>query len=302
VRFGGRVLLALAALGAVSAVLGGVGSWLGFLPSTWLGLVDAALLAVFGFGAERGSRSALFAGLGLHVASTIGALALLLPEAGPSLSGAITLRVLIAALLVRAWLPGSAPSGRPRIPPQATAPEPANPAALAPSAQPADIRRRQTAVQVQGDRMTGASGIDRARRSLEHVALRCVAGDAGLEVTGSSGPARSIAWSAVRRVVVRMLPPDPPYGGLVLLDVWPDKGAPVRLMPTTVVQGFAPCGATARLERVRAQAAEILARAGEATADPATRAFVEGTAKIARFAAPSALHEYELGGPDVLGG
>jgi hypothetical protein len=70
----------------------------------------------------------------------------------------------------------------------------------------------------------------RARASSE---LRFACATGSIEEGGLRAGDRLLAWGEIARVIVRRLPPDPPWEKASLLDLVPDHGPPVRLVSTS---------------------------------------------------------------------
>ena len=74
----------------------------------------------------------------------------------------------------------------------------------------------------------------------------------GLTVTTVAGDQRTVAWSDFAAVVVRRLPPDPPFSKLLLIDLSTTTGSPIRLLPSSRIDWRQlPGGAAATATRPR---------------------------------------------------
>lgn len=127
----------------------------------------------------------------------------------------------------------------------------------------------------------GSVGVDEAAASLRFVARRCEIGPDGLRAYEANGKLRDLAWSEIARIVVRALPPDPPWdAGLVVDLVAPLDGRwqPVRIFGATFVNYAAlPGGASAaRLDNVRRLAGHVRERNPALAVDEETAAFLAG--------------------------
>ena len=135
--------------------------------------------------------------------------------------------------------------------------------------------------------------------ALRFTAYKCEVTDAGLHVTRHTGETFEVRWSDVGRVVVRQLPPIPPWGGAILLDVVALLGGtrwePVRIFASTFVNYDAlPGGASAsEPDNVRNFARHLRDRNPGAALDPETTAFVEGSGAPARFGNMTQFAEYD---------
>ena len=138
-------------------------------------------------------------------------------------------------------------------------------------------------------------------QALRFTADKCEIFDGGLRVTFAPGKMRDVRWTDVGRVVVRQLPPDPPWNAVVLLDVVAlvdgARWEPVRIFATTFVNYAAlPEGAsTSRLENVRNLARFLRDRNPAVALDPETTAFMDGTGVPARFGNMTQFAEYDSG-------
>jgi hypothetical protein len=135
--------------------------------------------------------------------------------------------------------------------------------------------------------------------ALRFTAYKCEVTDEGLHVTQHIGATRDVRWSEVGRLVVRQLPPGPPWGGAILLDVVTLVGGtrwePVRIFDTTFVNYEAlPGGASAsEPDNLRNFARHLRDRNPGAALDPETTAFLEGSGAPARFANMTQFAEYD---------
>ncbi len=136
-------------------------------------------------------------------------------------------------------------------------------------------------------------------QALRFTAHKCELFDGGLRVTSSQGKTRDVRWSEVGRLVVRQLPPDPPWNSSVLLDIVAlmdgVRWEPVRVFVTTFVNyGALPEGAsTSRLENIRNLARHLRSQNPAVALDPETTTFLEGNAPPARFANMTQFAEYD---------
>ncbi len=86
-----------------------------------------------------------------------------------------------------------------------------------------DVDRRSTAV-------------DTAATMLRFVASECTIGPDGLHVRAGHGGVDTVGWDEMTTLMVRKLPPDPPFEGKLFLDVLTqrdDARVPLRFMATT---------------------------------------------------------------------
>jgi hypothetical protein len=138
---------------------------------------------------------------------------------------------------------------------------------------------------------------DEAAAALRFVARRCEIGPGGLRAFEANGKLRELAWSDFARIVVRALPPDPPWDGGLLLDlVAPLDGRwqPVRVFgPTMVNYAALPGGAGgSRLDNLRRLATHVRERNPAAAVDEETAGFLSGGA-APRFPDMTGFTEYD---------
>ena len=135
--------------------------------------------------------------------------------------------------------------------------------------------------------------------ALRFTAHRCEIFDGGLRVTSAAGKTRDVRWEEMGRLVVRQLPPDPPWSSSVLLDVVAlvdgARWEPVRIFVTTFVNYAAlPEGAsTSRLENIRNLARFLRAQNPAVDLDPETATFIDGPSPPSRFGNIAQFVEYD---------
>jgi hypothetical protein len=141
---------------------------------------------------------------------------------------------------------------------------------------------------------------DAASSGLRFVARRCEITASGLAVSNPDGSTRAVAYPAILAVVVRLLPPDPPWSSQPVFDAVvrsADNTAwqTVRVFSTTIVNYAAlPGGAsTSRLENMRRLGAHLLAQNPQLNLDPETAAFVSGGKPPVRFVSTTHFAEYD---------
>jgi hypothetical protein len=139
---------------------------------------------------------------------------------------------------------------------------------------------------------------DAAAGALRFLAHKCQIDDAGLHVTLPSGQQREVPWTDVGRIVVRQLPPDPPWDSGVILDLIAFVGGrwePVRVFGTTLVNYTVLAGgaSTSRLDNIRRFARHVRERNPAVAVDEETLAFLESEKAPARFANMTQLVEYD---------
>ena len=139
---------------------------------------------------------------------------------------------------------------------------------------------------------------DAAAGALRFLAHKCQIDDAGLHVTLPSGQQREVPWTDVGRIVVRQLPPDPPWDSGVILDLITFVGGrwePVRVFGTTLVNYTVLAGgaSTSRLDNLRRFARHVRERNPAVAVDEETLAFLESEKAPARFVNMTQLVEYD---------
>lgn len=157
---------------------------------------------------------------------------------------------------------------------------------IAPSGQRTVIRTRTDA--------------DSAASGLRFVARKCEIGPLGLKVSYAEGPVRDVAYVEIVSLVVRLLPPDPPWSSQPFCDAVvrsADNTAweAVRIFSTTVFNTAAlPGGGSAsRLDNMRKLGAHLLAQNPALSLDPETAAFLSEGRPPARFVSTNHFAEYD---------
>ncbi|PYQ21472.1 MAG: hypothetical protein DMF79_08135 [Acidobacteria bacterium] len=139
---------------------------------------------------------------------------------------------------------------------------------------------------------------DAAASALRFLAHKCEIGGAGLHVTLPSGQGRDVPWADIGRIVVRQLPPDPPWDSGVILDLVAYVGGrwePVRVFGTTIVNYGALSGgaSTSRLDNLRRFARHVRERHPAVAVDDETLGFLESQKAPARFVNMTQFTEYD---------
>lgn len=145
----------------------------------------------------------------------------------------------------------------------------------------------------------GQPSTETVAQALRFTAHKCEIHEGGLRVTlGPGKTPREVAWTDVGRLVVRQLPPDPPWNATVLLDIVVlvdgTRWEPIRVYATTFVNyGVLPGGSsTARLENIRKLTGHLKEKNPAVALDPETTSFLEGTVPT-RFANMTQFAEYD---------
>lgn len=142
--------------------------------------------------------------------------------------------------------------------------------------------------------------VDAAASGLRFVARKCEITPAGLKVSYPDGRTRDVGYSEIASVVVRLLPPDPPWNAEPLFDAVVRSAdntswEAVRLFSTTVVNTAAlpGGGSTARLDNLRKLGAHLLAQNPALSLDPETATFMKDGKPPARFVSTTHFAEYD---------
>ena len=146
--------------------------------------------------------------------------------------------------------------------------------------------------------MKARASVDAAASALRFVAVRCEVRDEGLRVTRASGDQRDVAWARVGRLVIRQLPPDPPWEAGNLCDLVCEidgRWEPVRIFGPTIVNYAALPGpaSTSRLDNLRRLARHVRERNPALAIDDDTLGFVEGRTPPPRLVNTTELARYE---------
>jgi hypothetical protein len=145
------------------------------------------------------------------------------------------------------------------------------------------------------------SEVDSAATELRFVARKCEITPEGLRLTYPDGKSREARWAQLAGLVIRLLPPDPPWNAMPLVDAvvtgpTPGTWQVLRIFSTTIVNyGAIPGGAsTSRLENTRRLAAHIAAQSPSLALDPETAAFIKEGKPPARFVNMTHFTEYDV--------
>jgi hypothetical protein len=82
---------------------------------------------------------------------------------------------------------------------------------------------------------TAPPSFDAARMALRFVVAEAAIGDDGLTATLEDHRKVELPWKAFTRAAARLLPPDPPFSRLVVVDLCTVGGQPLRFLPSTRV-------------------------------------------------------------------
>lgn len=144
-------------------------------------------------------------------------------------------------------------------------------------------------------RTAGAAPVDVGRTALRFVVDRGTIEPGGLTVRTVDGDDRAVAWSEIAVVVVRRLPPDPPFSKLLLIDLATTTGPPIRLLPASRVdwrQLPGGAAATAR-DNVRRLIALVRSENSSVTVETASQDFVDSGAEPSIFGSMRQFAEYD---------
>lgn len=141
---------------------------------------------------------------------------------------------------------------------------------------------------------------DRRRRETElgegilrHVVKQLEVSDAGVRAVYDGAAPRTLTWAELAAVQALQLPPGTPHGRLVLVDLVPRAGAPLRVTPTTRANyATLPGAGSTSIENFRRLIAHAIAHAPGVSIDADTAAFVTGRAPAA-FASIAAFAGYD---------
>jgi hypothetical protein len=303
-----------------------------FLQSMGLGLasiLEGAIFGALGYFVRQRSIVALGVAVGLFVLDGVALLASASASGSPPIGGLVARCFLLVPMVMgfpalralQAEEKRAQRAPRPRPAPRAAMPAGtvAATAARVTAAPPPtrtlsgdaerhrlELSRAQTAtatrIQPSGRRIqtTTKTDVDSAESSLRFVARKCEVTPAGLKVSYPDGRTREVAYPQIVSLVVRLLPPDPPWNAQPLLDAVVRSSdntswETVRVFSTTLVNTAAlpGGGSTSRLENVRRLGAHLLAQHPALNLDPETGAFVTEGKPPARFVSTSHFAEYD---------
>jgi hypothetical protein len=109
---------------------------------------------------------------------------------------------------------------------------------------------------------TAPPSFDAARMALRFVVADATIGETGLVITLEDHRKLELPWKAFTRAAARLLPPDPPFNKLIVVDLCTVGGQPIRFLPSTRVNYAAlPDGAApGSRENLRRLVAHVKAR------------------------------------------
>jgi hypothetical protein len=146
----------------------------------------------------------------------------------------------------------------------------------------------------------GPAGVDAARKALRFIAHKVEIRGESLVATMPNGEARDVSYVDAERIVVRQLPPDPPWDGAFFIDVVPRPDSasgkdPIRIFPTTSVNYAAVPGGSSpsRLDNTRRLTAFLRDKCPAAAIDDATAEFIRGPKVPLRFVNMTQFLEYD---------
>jgi hypothetical protein len=156
------------------------------------------------------------------------------------------------------------------------------------------LRPAPVAIRRGGPAGPAAAGADAIGGLLRFTAKECHFTDAGLEARLSAGGERTVAWADVARVCVRQMPPAPPFGGALLLDLVLADGGVLRLLASTRGNfGALPGAGITSQENFRRLAAHVRARHPAAEIEPQSAPFLQDGKAPPRFDALARFEEYD---------
>jgi hypothetical protein len=143
--------------------------------------------------------------------------------------------------------------------------------------------------------------VDTAASGLRFVARKCEITPTGLKVQNPDGRSREVGYAEIAALVVRLLPPDPPWNAAPILDAVvrsADNTAweAVRVFSTTIVNTAAlpGGGSTSRLENMRRLGGHLAAQNPAISLDAETAAFVNDGKPPSRFVNTTHFADYDL--------
>lgn len=142
--------------------------------------------------------------------------------------------------------------------------------------------------------------VDAAASGLRFVARKCEITPAGLKASYPDGRVRDVGYAEIASLVVRLLPPDPPWNAEPLFDAVvrsADNASwdVVRIFSTTLVNTAAlpGGGSTGRLDNLRKLGAHLLAQNPALSLDPETATFMKDGKPPVRFVSTTHFAEYD---------
>jgi hypothetical protein len=183
---------------------------------------------------------------------------------------------------------------------RAATPAPREPVAPAPKAA-GDFQRQIDAATRSGpgrgvaSKTAGSAPVDVGRTALRFVVDRGRIDPGGLTVKTIDGAERTVAWSDFAVVVVRRLPPDPPFSKLLLIDLATTSGPPIRLLPSSRIDWRQLPGGAAATARDNARSLIALIRSenSSVSVEPASQGFVDTGAEPSIFGSMRQFAEYD---------
>lgn len=149
--------------------------------------------------------------------------------------------------------------------------------------------------------VVNSTGVDAISSTLRFCAREVELRDRGMTVTGHDDQLRFVEYSHIAGIVVRALPPDPPFEGRLLVDLVPTPDSagrrwPVRLLPNTRVNYAAlPQGvASTSNQNLRNLVDFVVGTQPNIVRDPDLTAFLAGSPPR-RFAALKEFTAYDAG-------
>ena len=141
----------------------------------------------------------------------------------------------------------------------------------------------------------GPASVDVGRTALRFVVDRGTITPEGLVVRTVDGDDRTVAWSELAVVVVRRLPPDPPFSKLLLIDLATTSGPPIRLLPSSRLDWRQLPGGAAATARDNARKLIALVRSENSSVivETASQEFVDSGAEPSIFGSMRQFAEYD---------
>jgi hypothetical protein len=132
--------------------------------------------------------------------------------------------------------------------------------------------------------------VDQMVHMFRFVADKGIITQEGICVQPGSKDEKKLTWNQIKRIVIRKLPPFPPYDGKILFDIIPEPDAggktiPMRIMPTTRLDYSAmPLGpGQTSMDSFRNLAQFIVFQNPTVEIDPSLKSFILGISPPDKF-------------------
>jgi hypothetical protein len=132
---------------------------------------------------------------------------------------------------------------------------------------------------------------DYIRGKIKFAVLTAELASAGIKARREDGLEKLVTWDDVVGIVARRLPADKPFEGATVVDLLSSKGATLRIVPWTKLEGHP--FETRAVERARSFVNVVAAMALDAKLDAATKTFANGEGDAAQLPSVAALATYD---------